>query len=99
MAIRDYWIYQKRNVTTPWALYVVKEFDKRGDYKASITIDYTFYHEDVPKPTRSFSVVGLHYDTIKAYADAITAEIVPYCEVDYQDYQQIYNAIEEIILN
>ena len=99
MAIKDYWIYQKRDVSEPWALYVVKEYDKRGDYKASIAIDYTFYHENVSKPTRSFSVVGLHYDTIKGYADAIINEIIQYCEVDYADYKQIYDAIEEIILS
>ena len=98
MAIRDYWVYQKRNVQTPWALYIVKEYDRRN-YNESVTIDYTLYHEDIDKPTHALSFVGLRYSSIKGYADEITAEINQVSTVDNQDYQQIYRAIEDIILN
>lgn len=96
--IRDYWVYQRRQVQTPWALYIVKEFDRR-DYSKSVVIDYTFYHEDVGNATHSVSFVGLHYDTIKGYADAITATIAEYTSIDNQDYEQVRKAIEDIIVN
>lgn len=98
MAISDYWVYQKRQVETPWALYIVKEYDKRR-YNESVVIDYTLYHEDIDKPTHSISIVGLHFDTIKSYADEIAARIKDVTAVDDQDYQQVYKAIEDIILH
>ena len=98
MAIRDYWVYQKRQVMTPWALYIVKEYDKRK-YNESVVIDYTFYHENVENPTHSISFVGLHYDTIAGYADEIAAKIAEYTAIDNQDYEQVKHAIEDIILH
>lgn len=95
--IRDYWVYQKRDVPTPWAIYFVKEYDKRR-YNETVCIDYTFYHENVPNPTHSVSFVGLHYDTIKGYADEIAITILEYAGIDNQDYEQIERAIEDIIL-
>lgn len=94
--IKDYWIYQKRGVPTPWALYVVKEFDKRY-YKETLTLDYTFYHEDVPTPTHSVSFVGLHYPNVRGYVDEIILTISDYCEVTSEDYQQLLRAIGEIV--
>ena len=44
--IKDYWIYQEREVTTPWAIYIVKEYDPRHPETASL--DYVLYHEDIP---------------------------------------------------
>ena len=98
MAIRDYWVYQKRQVTTPWAIYFVKEYDKRN-YNKSVVIDYTFYHENVENHTHSVSFIGLHYDTITEYADEIVSTIAEYTAIENQDYEQIKKAIEDIILN
>ena len=95
MAIRDYWVYQKRDTPVPWALYIVKEYDKRKP--ALTTIDWTLYHEDIPTQTHSKSFVGLHYDTIPGYADAITAEMVEYVSVTSQDRAQIENALYDIL--
>lgn len=96
MAIKDYWLYQKRDVPTPWAIYFVKEYDRRTP--KSTVIDWTFYHEDIPTPTHSVSFVGLHYDTVKGYVDAITAEMVEYVSVEAQDYAQIEREIERILV-
>ena len=95
MAVKDYWIYQKRNVPMPWALYIVKEYDKRKP--ALTTIDWTLYHEDIPTQTHSKTFSGLHYDTIPGYADSITAEMVDYVSVTAQDREQIENALYDIL--
>lgn len=97
MAIKDYWVYQKRDVATPWALYIVKEYDRR--YPEVTTIDYTFYHEDIPTATHSKSFVGLHHANAKGYADAITAEMEEYVAVEESDYAQVERAIDDILVS
>ena len=95
MAIRDYWVYQKRDAPKPWALYIVKEYDKR--FPESVVIDYTFYHEDVQNVANCVSFVGLHYDEPNGYADEIMATLCEYSQPTNQDYQQILNEIARII--
>ena len=92
---REYWLYQKRDVPVPWALYIVKTYDKR--YRKT-TVDWTIYHEDLPTKTHSKTFLGLHYATPKGYADAIVGEMVNYVEVTSQDYQQIVREMECILL-
>ena len=96
MAIRDYWIYQKRAAPTPWAIYVVKEYDLR-DYTNSIVLDYTFYYEGIPNDDHSLSFVGLHYENVKGYADAIASVVIEYAELTHDDYEQLQSEIYNII--
>lgn len=96
MAIKDYWLYQKRDVPCPWAIYFVKEYDKRKP--AVTTIDWTLYHEDIPTPTHSKSFIGLHYDNVRGYVDAITAEMAEYASITSQDDAQIERELERILL-
>lgn len=94
MAIRDYWIYQKRQVQIPWALYIVKEYDKR--YPEIITLDYTLYHEDISNSAHSVSKVGLHFETISAYVDDILATLTDNAasaEFTSEDYKQLEKEI------
>lgn len=92
MAIRDYWVYQQRPVAVPWALYIVKEYDKR--YPQDTTcIDFTLYHEDIENPTHSVSTVGLHYDTVGAYISDIAITItdntgMPFTSADQQQLEK-----------
>ena len=95
MAIRDYWVYQKRDTPCPWALYIVKEYDRR--HPEDTMIDWTLYHEDVPTPTRSKSFVCLHYDTIPDYVDAIAAELARFVDVTEQDLAQLDRALSDIL--
>lgn len=95
MAIRDYWIYQKRNVFVPWALYIVKEYDRTKPEKT--TIDFTFYHEEIPTQTHSKSFVGFHCATPREYADAITAEMAEFVSVNSQDYNQVLTELIRIL--
>lgn len=74
MAIKDYWIYQKREVQLPWALYIVKEFDRRYPQETTC-LDFTLYHENIPNQAHSVSKIGLHYDTVSAYISDIALTI------------------------
>lgn len=96
MAIKGYWVYQKRDVTTPWALYVVKEYDKRKP--AETTLDFTLYHEDIPNQVHCKSFIGLHYDTVSGYVDAILCEFAEYAVIDAQDKEQLMRSVEDILL-
>lgn len=96
MAIKDYWIYQKRDTPTPWAIYFVKEYDKRKG-KSATFLDYTIYSENIETPTHSKSHVGLHFDTIDEYVNAIAAELTAYSVVDSNDYKQLRDSIEDIL--
>ena len=95
MAIRDYWVYQKRDTPCPWALYIVKEYDRR--HPEYTMIDWTMYHEDIPTPTHSKSFVCLHYDTIPGYVDAIAAEMVEFVSFTAPDREQIEQALSDIL--
>lgn len=89
MAIRDYWIYQQRDVRNPWALYVVKEYDRR---KPDATcIDYTLYHEDIENPTHSISKIGLHFNLISDYVNDVISCITDNTEqsVHHDDFRQL----------
>lgn len=94
--IKDYWIYQKANVTTPWALYVIKEYEPRKG-KKFITLDYTLYHENIPNNTHSKSFIGLHCDTIGEYAKKIMKEMSRFVPITEQDEKQILFEIEQIL--
>ena len=93
--IKDYWIYQRRNVPTPWALYVVKEFDRRKP--DATTIDFSFFHEDVPTATHSHSVVDLHYESTAWYVKQIVEVASMYVEVTDEDVNQLLQSIESIL--
>ena len=96
MAIRDYWVYQKRNVPVPWAIYFVKEYDRRKP--EATMLDWTLYHEDIPTQTHSKTFSGLRFNTVSAYVDAITTEMVEFVEVTEQDYTQLLRDVERILL-
>lgn len=94
MAISDYWVYQRRNVATPWALYIVKEYDKRST-KATC-IDFTLYHEDLPEP-RSKSFVGLKHSDVAGYLDDMCAKMSEYVTVTDDDKTQIRHQLNMIL--
>lgn len=93
--IKDYWVYQKRNVSTPWALYVVKEFDRRKP--DATTLDFTLYHEDIPTATHSHSVVGIQSENVGGYVTQILDVIANYAGVADEDELQLLQSIENIL--
>ncbi|MBR5434970.1 MAG: hypothetical protein IK117_11100 [Bacteroidales bacterium] len=105
MAIKDFWLYQKRDVPSPWALYIVKEYDRKAgkeyDRKAgkrATVLDYTFYHENIPNATHSVSQIGLHHDSVSDYVNDILATVSEYTTIDNQDYEQVTREIANILL-
>lgn len=96
MAIRDYWVYQKRDTPSPWALYIVKEYDKRIGKEATV-LDFTLYSEDIGNPTHSISHVGIHCDTIGEYVCELCAKMEEFVEIVEQDERQLYTAIEDVL--
>lgn len=98
MAIRDYWVYQERqNEHAQWALYIVKEFDRK---KPDATVlDYTLYSESIDNATHSLSKVGLHYDTVSDYVDELLSQISDFSGVTAQDKQQLEREILFILTN
>lgn len=95
MAVKDYWIYQERQNFEPWALYVVKEFDRRKP--DATTLDYTLYSENISNATHSISKIGLHYDTVSGYVNAIIEELVEVSQVTADDKAQLEREILRIL--
>lgn len=93
--IRDYWIYQERQSDSQWALYIVKEYDKRKP--DATTLDYTLYSENIANATHSVSFVGIHSDTVSGYVNEILAQLVEVSEVMAQDKQQLERSILSIL--
>lgn len=94
--IRDYWVYQERqNEFDQWALYIVKEFDRRKP--DATTLDITYYSEGIENATHSFSKVGMHYDTVTGYVDEIISVLVEFSSIAAQDKQQLEREILRIL--
>jgi hypothetical protein len=96
--IKDYWIYQKRNVQVPWSLYVVKEYDvnQPSDYDV---LDYTFYSELIDNKAKSVSKVGLNYQTLDDYVEDIADTIKRFTKVTREDYEQLARELFYILRN
>lgn len=98
MAIRDYWIYQKRQVEVPWAIYIVKEYDKRKGISATC-LDWTLYSEDIKNSAHSKSRVGIHAETIDGYVNELLGDIAEFATIHSDDTQQLNKSIENILLD
>lgn len=96
--IKDYWIYQKRNVKYPWSLYVVKEYDVNRPSEYDV-LDYTFYSELVDNKTKSVSKVGLNYRTLDDYVEDVADTIKRFTEVTREDYEQLARELFYILRN
>ena len=95
--IRDYWIYQNRgDVINPWALYIVKEYEKSTMLFSELSFDVTLYHENVPNDMNAHSVLGITGHN----ADMVTSEIEKivsqYCDFNESDRRQVKNALLDI---
>lgn len=93
--IKDYWVYQKRNVQTPWALYIVKEYDRRKP--EATTLDFSLYHEDIPTATHSHSVLDVHANTLAGFVVQIVEAISLYVDITDEDVEQLEQAIADIL--
>lgn len=94
--IRDYWVYQERqNEFYQWALYIVKEFDRRNP--DATTLDITYYSEGIGNATHSKNTIGSHYNTVGGYVDEIISNLVEFSSFTAQDKQQLERDILRIL--
>ena len=96
MAIRDYWVYQRRQSdTAQWALYIVKEYEP-GKPDATC-LDVTIYSEDYDNETNSKSFIGWKSKTVSGYVNNIVEELVNITMVTNDDYKQLEESITSIL--
>lgn len=94
--VRDYWIYQRRDVRTPWAFYVVKEFDRRKP--EATLISFTLYHEDIENPTHSVTKDSMYFHDIRGYVDEMTMTLTDMgITVTSDDRQQLTREVNWIM--
>lgn len=93
--IKDYWVYQQRQNESQWALYIVKEYDRR---KPDATcLDFTLYSENIDNATHSISKVGLHFNTVSGYVDELLSHIAEISSIEAQDKEQLEREIFNIL--
>lgn len=95
MAIKDYWVYQKRKVENPWAIYFCKVYT-RGKREDTF-FDWTIYHDAIGNETNSRSGINLHCATVSEYVDAIAQELAKVCKVTREDENQLYASFIEML--
>ena len=95
--VKDYWVYQNRQCDYPWALYIVKEYDKRISNKA-ICLDITYYCELInDKRDNNFSEICVNYEIVDEYVAHIAERLGEYTELEESDIRQLQEEISNII--
>jgi hypothetical protein len=90
--IRDKWIYQKRQVATPWAVYLVANDDRIT--KRTKDVAYTVYSEEI----------GNEYDALNAIDVVPNMALIElemtisrFTEFDDADHEQLASELESFI--
>lgn len=91
--ISERWVYQKRNVSKPWALLLTLDLDKRHPERA--TLACRFYREDIRAKGQTFSVDLGHRNRPADYALRICEELEGFCDVEASDYSQVLSAVDD----
>ena len=98
--IRDYWIYQQHvDEGSPWALYIVKEYEKGAMMFSDFTFDVTLYHDTIPNQTRSHSVVGINGGNVDMVLSDIAKIIGQYTEFTDVDRKQVKQSLLDIVMD
>ena len=97
--IKDYWIYQKRNVPVPWALYIVKEHERGKRKVGDVEFDMTVYHDGIDNDLHAKSYVGIKASRVSELANAITDFIGEATgeEIYNSDVAQVTEALLDIL--
>lgn len=95
--IRDYWVYQQNvDEGSPWALYIVKEYEKNTMLFSELSFDVTFYHDSIPNDMKSHSVLGItghNADMVTAEIEKVISQHVKFNDLDRR---QVKNALLDI---
>lgn len=90
--IRDKWIYQKRQVDTPWAVYLVANDDRIT--KRTQDIAYTVYSEEIGNEYNALDAIDVAPHM--ALSELETA-ICGFAEFDNADHCQLVVELENFI--
>ena len=82
---KDKWIYQDRDVETPWAVYVVKEFEKPATLDNS-RLDVTIYSESIANSDNMVAFINWHFDSVAGYVNRLREELLKYGEFTTDDW-------------
>lgn len=95
--IKDYWIWQARKVDTPWAIYVVKEYNK--PYRVElVSLDVTIYSEDIKNMDHFISFLDWNCESVSGYVELFREQIEQFAEFNDDDAKQITDEIFKILL-
>ena len=98
--IKDYWFYQERKTTQPWALYFVKVYPRTNSFseRAQETFfDWTIYHDAIGNDENAKSGINLHCNTISEYVEFIADELAKVCKVTAADRTQLYDIFMKML--
>lgn len=96
--IKDYWVFQERKTPVPWALYVVKEYEKPQRFNTTC-LDVCIYSEDIANDEHSLAFVCWQFNTIDGYIDELQKHISTFAEFTEQDRLQLETAIFRILVS
>lgn len=96
--IRDYWIFQQRETSVPWALYVVKEYSNPQRFETTC-LDVCIYSEDIPNNEHSLTFVCWQFDSIDGYIDELEKHISTFSDFVQEDRLQLETAIFKILVD
>lgn len=86
--IREYWFYQKRLVSKPWALQVIVEYDAKAQLPYRYRFDVIIYGEFVRKPT--------HYEYAFRNRSFRTGDEFAFSIADYLTRWNIHSSTDDI---
>lgn len=90
--IRDKWIYQKRQVATPWAVYLVANDDRIT--KRTQDIAYTIYSEEIGNDYNAIDAIDVSPNmTLNELETAIS----DFTEFDNTDHKQLELELKSFI--
>lgn len=91
--IRDKWIYQKRQVATPWAVYLVANDDRIT--KRTQDLAYTVYSEEIGNEFNALDAIGVAPNmALNELETAIAGFANSYCS---DDHIQLENELQSFI--
>ena len=96
--IRDYWVFQERKTAVPWALYVVKEYEKPQRFNTTC-LDACIYSENIQNDEHSLTFVCWQFDTINGYVDELAKHISTFADFTEDDRLQLETAIFKILID
>lgn len=97
--IKDYWVYQKCDVPVPWALYIVKEYERGKRKVGEVEFDVTVYHDGIDNDLHAKSFVGIKANTVSSLVSLFESKIKTATgdTILPEDHEQLTNSLLDIL--